>query len=251
MAPIRALETLTRAPLTVQLYTDSIYVRDGITKWLPRWKAQRLADLREAAGQERRPVATPGRRGAPARRRVALGQGPRRPPENERADRLATRGLQEGATRARSPSYPTAELQAGQPTLAVMNRLVAPFAATVHMVFVAFTVIGGFVAFLVPWLLLPHLAVARGVVGRPSREPRAHSRGSENWVVPAPAAREAAGRARLHLPLLREVGLSRAVGAPRRVHRRRPDHRFLAGPGAEVIAAATRAHAANATNACG
>ena len=41
-----------------------------------------------------------------------------------------------------------------------MNRLVAPFAAAIHMVFVAFTVVGGFVAFLVPWLLLPHLAVA-------------------------------------------------------------------------------------------
>src|SRR4029450_12147404 len=38
MAPIRALESLTRSPLTVMIYTDSIYVRDGITKWLPRWK---------------------------------------------------------------------------------------------------------------------------------------------------------------------------------------------------------------------
>lgn len=41
-----------------------------------------------------------------------------------------------------------------------MNRLVAPFAVVVHMVFVAFTVVGGFIAWLVPWLLLPHLAAA-------------------------------------------------------------------------------------------
>jgi ribonuclease HI len=38
MAPIRALESLTR-PVVVRLYTDSKYVLDGITKWLPRWKS--------------------------------------------------------------------------------------------------------------------------------------------------------------------------------------------------------------------
>ena len=36
-APIRALTSLTR-PSTVHLYTDSTYVRNGITQWLPRWK---------------------------------------------------------------------------------------------------------------------------------------------------------------------------------------------------------------------
>jgi ribonuclease HI len=35
-APIVALETLTR-PMTVHLYTDSTYVRNGITKWLAGW----------------------------------------------------------------------------------------------------------------------------------------------------------------------------------------------------------------------
>lgn len=35
-APITALETLTR-PMTVHLYTDSMYVRNGITKWLAGW----------------------------------------------------------------------------------------------------------------------------------------------------------------------------------------------------------------------
>lgn len=37
-APIRALETLTR-PCVVRLFTDSTYVRNGITQWLPRWKS--------------------------------------------------------------------------------------------------------------------------------------------------------------------------------------------------------------------
>ena len=38
-AAIRALEALTR-PSAVGLYTDSTYVRDGITRWLPAWKAR-------------------------------------------------------------------------------------------------------------------------------------------------------------------------------------------------------------------
>ncbi|MGH3695076.1 MAG: ribonuclease HI [Pseudonocardiaceae bacterium] len=38
MAPIRALESLTR-PVMVRLHTDSKYVLDGVTKWLPRWKS--------------------------------------------------------------------------------------------------------------------------------------------------------------------------------------------------------------------
>ena len=38
-AAIRALEALTRRS-DVDLYTDSTYVRDGITQWLPNWKAR-------------------------------------------------------------------------------------------------------------------------------------------------------------------------------------------------------------------
>jgi ribonuclease HI len=37
MAAIAALEALNR-PCTVALYTDSQYVRDGITKWIEGWK---------------------------------------------------------------------------------------------------------------------------------------------------------------------------------------------------------------------
>ena len=38
-AAIRALEALTRRS-DVSLYTDSTYVKDGITRWLPGWKAK-------------------------------------------------------------------------------------------------------------------------------------------------------------------------------------------------------------------
>lgn len=37
MAAIEGLASL-RRPSVVRLYTDSLYLRDGITRWLPRWK---------------------------------------------------------------------------------------------------------------------------------------------------------------------------------------------------------------------
>ncbi len=45
MAAIQALTALTR-PCSVDLHTDSQYVRQGITEWLPGWKARgwRTAD---------------------------------------------------------------------------------------------------------------------------------------------------------------------------------------------------------------
>ena len=45
MAAISALEALKR-PVTVDLHTDSTYVRDGITKWIHGWKKRdwRTAD---------------------------------------------------------------------------------------------------------------------------------------------------------------------------------------------------------------
>lgn len=36
-AAIKALETLTR-PCNVELYTDSTYLKNGITSWIPTWK---------------------------------------------------------------------------------------------------------------------------------------------------------------------------------------------------------------------
>jgi len=37
MAAIAALEALNR-PVTVALYTDSVYLKDGITKWIHKWR---------------------------------------------------------------------------------------------------------------------------------------------------------------------------------------------------------------------
>ena len=37
IAAIEALRAL-KQPCRVDLYTDSVYVRDGITKWLPAWR---------------------------------------------------------------------------------------------------------------------------------------------------------------------------------------------------------------------
>jgi ribonuclease HI len=94
-APIRALETLTRAPMTVKLYTDSIYVRDGITKWLPRWKAN---GWQTSAKQPVKNVDLWQRlEAAVNRHRVQWHwvKGHAGHPENERADRLAAKGLLE------------------------------------------------------------------------------------------------------------------------------------------------------------
>lgn len=37
-AAIEALKALKRSPSDVALYTDSVYVRDGITSWIHNWK---------------------------------------------------------------------------------------------------------------------------------------------------------------------------------------------------------------------
>ena len=40
MAAIRSLEVL-KKPSEVVVYTDSRYVMDGVTRWLPRWRSVR------------------------------------------------------------------------------------------------------------------------------------------------------------------------------------------------------------------
>jgi ribonuclease HI len=53
LAAIAALESLKR-PLQVHLYTDSQYLRLGITQWLPGWKARgwRTADKKPVKNQD-------------------------------------------------------------------------------------------------------------------------------------------------------------------------------------------------------
>jgi ribonuclease HI len=52
-AAIEALNALT-APCKIELYTDSQYVRRGITEWLPQWKARgwKTADRKPVANRE-------------------------------------------------------------------------------------------------------------------------------------------------------------------------------------------------------
>ncbi len=53
MAPIAALESL-KGACEVDLYTDSRYVHDGITKWLKNWKARgwKTADNKPVKNQD-------------------------------------------------------------------------------------------------------------------------------------------------------------------------------------------------------
>ncbi len=94
MAPIEALESLKRR-VTVNLYTDSTYVRNGITSWVRNWKnngwmtsaktpvknADLWRRLDEAASQH--DVEWHWVKGHAGH------------PENERADRLAVKGVEE------------------------------------------------------------------------------------------------------------------------------------------------------------
>ena len=94
MAVIRALEALKR-PVAATLTTDSRYVRDGITQWLPAWKARgwRTADKKPVKNDDLwRRLDT-----AAAAHKVDWRwvRGHAGHPENERADALARRGLAE------------------------------------------------------------------------------------------------------------------------------------------------------------
>ena len=96
MAAIQSLERLTR-PATVHVYTDSVYLRKGITEWLPRWK------LNGWQTRDRKPVknADLWLRLEAATQNHALQwfwvKGHAGHPENERADELACRGADEAA----------------------------------------------------------------------------------------------------------------------------------------------------------
>ncbi|HEV8556800.1 MAG TPA: ribonuclease HI [Actinophytocola sp.] len=98
-APIRALESLTR-PSVVRLYTDSTYVRNGITKWMAQWKRNGW----RTAGRE--PV-----KNADLWQRLEAAaavhdvqwewvKGHAGHPDNERADRLAVQGMREALAAA-------------------------------------------------------------------------------------------------------------------------------------------------------
>ncbi len=92
MAAIQALEMLSR-PVKVRVYTDSQYVRDGITSWLPRWKARgwKTADKKPVKNVDlwqRLDAAA-----APHDVDWIWVRGHSGHPENERADKLAREAI--------------------------------------------------------------------------------------------------------------------------------------------------------------
>ena len=94
MAAIMALESLTR-PVTARLHTDSQYLRNGITEWVANWKRKgwKTADKKPVKN-----VDLWQRLEAAAARHAVQWlwvRGHDGHPENERADALARRGVEE------------------------------------------------------------------------------------------------------------------------------------------------------------
>ena len=94
LAAISALESLTR-PVRVQLYTDSRYVLDGITKWLPGW--QRNGWLTAAKKPVKNVDLWQRLAAAMAAHEISWHwvKGHNGDPGNERADELARLGIEE------------------------------------------------------------------------------------------------------------------------------------------------------------
>ena len=94
-AAIAALEAL-RRPMTVRLHTDSAYLRNGVTLWLPTWKAKgwRTADKKPVKNQDlwRELEAALGRH----RVEWHWVKGHSGHPENDRADQLAREAIRAG-----------------------------------------------------------------------------------------------------------------------------------------------------------
>ena len=94
MAAIAALETLTR-PAVIRLHTDSVYLRSGITSWLPKWK------LNGWRTSDKKPVKNADlwqRLDAASQRHQVQWlwvKGHAGDPGNERADALANQGMRE------------------------------------------------------------------------------------------------------------------------------------------------------------
>ncbi len=93
MAAIMALESL-REPCEVRLYTDSTYVKQGLTEWLPGWKAKgwRTASRQPVKNKDLwQRLDT-----AASRHRIDWRwvKGHAGDPGNEAADRLANQGLE-------------------------------------------------------------------------------------------------------------------------------------------------------------
>jgi len=100
IAAIRALESLTRRS-TVRLHTDSSYLRNGVTAWLPTWKRNgwRTASRQPVKNEDlwRRLDDAAGRHDV----QWLWVRGHAGDPGNERADALANQGMAEAINRSR------------------------------------------------------------------------------------------------------------------------------------------------------
>jgi ribonuclease HI len=91
-AVIRALQALKR-PVPVRLFTDSEYVRRGITEWLPGWKARgwRTAERKPVKNQDLWEQLEPLAAAQPIEWHWVKGHSGI--PGNERVDRLANQAI--------------------------------------------------------------------------------------------------------------------------------------------------------------
>jgi ribonuclease HI len=96
MAAIQALKALTR-PVSVKIYTDSRYVLDGITKWLPGWQRNgwRTSSKQPVKNLDLWQQLVEAM--APHEVTWAWVKGHAGDPGNERADELARQGISEAA----------------------------------------------------------------------------------------------------------------------------------------------------------
>ena len=101
MAAIRGLEALKR-PCRVALHTDSLYVRDGITKWIHGWRRNgwRTADRKPVKNAELWQALVDA--AAPHEVEWHWVKGHAGHAENERADRLACDEAERSAEQTRS-----------------------------------------------------------------------------------------------------------------------------------------------------
>jgi ribonuclease HI len=98
MAAIMGLEALKR-PCNVRLYTDSRYLRDGITQWLPGWKARGWRTAAKAPVKNLDLWQRLQQAAEPHQIEWHWVRGHSGHPENERADALARAGLETARAR--------------------------------------------------------------------------------------------------------------------------------------------------------
>ena len=94
LAAINALNTL-KEPCSVDLYTDSVYVRDGISRWIDGWKNNnwRTAAKKPVKNAELWQALDTARQRHEVRWHWVKGHAGH--PENERCDELARKGVSE------------------------------------------------------------------------------------------------------------------------------------------------------------